>query len=569
MTKTPLFDAALDKILADLKPHTRVCTETGESFEITARDIEMLKLLRVPPPTKVWWVYIRRMRTYMAGIDLFRRTMPGGENVISMYDAESSALIVPTAYWHSDSFDPMQFGMKLDPARPFFETWKELSDSVPRPAIIQDPKSVNSEWSVYSIAYKNCYQCGTGAENEDCLYADMGWKDKHCSGITSCTGCEWCIDCVLCQNCSRAVSCEGCESCTDVTFCLACKNCTDCFGCTNLRNKKFCFFNEQLTEEEYRKRLADIDLSDSRIFEEWKTRILNTVWKTAFRRTGSQLRSENVFGDDIADCRDVVGITLFNSERLYYGFGVLRGKDSMYFSSGVDIERCFMTARTDKAYQNRMTNSCENCIDVEYSELLTSCENCFGCIGLRHKKFCIFNTQYTEEEYWPLVDAIKTAMLERGEYGDFFPYVLAPFAYNTSMADLLYPMEKTDALALGSRWYEFSEEMKTAASPVSEVPHRLAATTDDILNKKFRCSVTGRAFAYVRPEIDLYRELGVALPRVHPNHLRAQRARQMHPSILHRRTCDVCGKMVMTRIPPSVTAPLYCQEDYEKAVLNA
>ena len=46
--------------------------------------------------------------------------------------------------------------------------------------------------------------------------------------------------------------------------------------------------------------------------------------------------------------------------------------------------------------------------------------NCFACVGLRKKRFCIFNVQYSEEEYWQRVDELKCVMLERGEYGEYF-----------------------------------------------------------------------------------------------------------------------------------------------------
>src|SRR3989338_10468327 len=64
---------------------------------------------------------------------------------------------------------------------------------------------------------------------------------------------------------------------------------------------------------------------------------------------------------------------------------------------------------------------------VEYSINCINCEYCFGCVGLRSKKFCIFNRQYSEDEYWNLADEIKTRMLERGEDGEVFPILISPY----------------------------------------------------------------------------------------------------------------------------------------------
>ena len=124
MSHTPNFDAALDKILNDLKPHTRVCTETGESFAITERDIEMFKLLRVPPPKTVWWARLRQKRAFMGGFEFFRRTLPDGRQVVSMFDPESPVPILPLTEWHGDQFEPFQFGISVDPGQSFFSQWK-------------------------------------------------------------------------------------------------------------------------------------------------------------------------------------------------------------------------------------------------------------------------------------------------------------------------------------------------------------------------------------------------------------------------------------------------------------
>lgn len=568
-SKTPLFDTALDKILNDLVPHTRTCIETGEEFAITERDIAMLKLLRVPPPKKTWWASTRQKRAFIGNLTLFRRDIAGGKSVVSMYDPESFANIVPQVEWYGDSWDPMSFGSSPDFSKPFFTQWGDFSRRIPRPAIIQDTKSINSEWSVYSFGYKDCYLCGPGSNNENVQYADVSMNSKNCSDVILSIGCEFCYEIVSCTSCTRTVFSEQCENCMDVAFSLGCKNCSDCFGCTNLRDKKFCFLNEQLTEEEYRKRRGAIDLGDARVVQEWVHKMEQETWKTAFRKAGRITRSENALGDVIVDSNNVEGISIHNAERVYYGFGCLfSGKDSMDFTSVGDIELCYNVCRTIKAYGNHMTLGCENSINVEYSELLTACENCFGCFGLKHKKFCIFNKQYTEEEYWSLVDKIKTAMLERGEYGDFFPYASLPYAYNTSHADAMFPLEKGTALALGARWYDFPKDsVSSEVLPLSELSENLSEIDESILSKSFLCPETGRAFRFIQPELELHRALGVALPRVHYSARFRRRSLQLLPMRLYARKCDVCAKKIESRYPPAFPSKVYCQECYEKAVL--
>ncbi len=567
MSQTPNFDAALDKILADLKPHTRVCSETGESFAITERDIEMYKLLRVPPPTTVWWARIRQKRHFMGGFDLYRRALPDGCSVVSMYDPESFAPILPPTEWHGDDFDALRFAQAAEPEKSFFEQWLTLSRAVPRPAIIQDPKSENSDWSLHNWSMKDCYYTYEGGWDEDIHYADLTAWSKHDADLNSCVHSEWCYESVLLANCSRVFFSEECKDCIEVSFCLGCLGCSDCFGCTNLRKKKFCFLNEQLTEEEYKKRLAEIDLSDSRVVEEWRGRITDRLWQPVFRLGQVINHSENCAGDDIHDSRDVHGIMIYESERLRNCFGCTRCKEMLDMTSCLQSERSANVLKVFDSYEVKNSLHCSNCLDVDYSELLSNCEHCFGCLGLRHKKFCVFNKQYAEEEYWPLVDALKTAMLERGEYGEFFPYRLSPFAYNASGVSTMYEFNEAEARALGARWYQ-APNATAEALPVEEIPNRLADVSDEILKKQFRCPESGRAFAFVKPELALHRAVGLALPRLHPTVRRLRRAAQYRPPILYSHKCDSCGKIIDTRLPPAHTAPVVCQPCYEEIVIG-
>jgi hypothetical protein len=568
MSKTPLFDAALDKILSTLVPHARTCAESGKPFEITEKDVEMCKSLRVPPPTTDWIVGMRQKRSFMGGFDLYRRELPNGKSIVTMYDPESFSKFIPTEEWYSDTFDPMVYGFDARPEEPFFAQWERLARAVPRPALWYDAKSEKSDWSIYYLNVKNGYNCFGTWESEDVTYTDQTGFTKHSSDLSLCYGCEWCYDCVLCKHCASTSFSERCVAGANLLFCLGCQNCNDCFGCSNLRNKKYCFLNEQLTEEACKQKISGIDLTNNHVVEEWRERIKREIWEKAFRPGSSIINSENVEGDDIQDTHDSVGASLYSSERVYHGILEEKARDSYNTITGMNLERCVNDNASFDSYECRMTNFCIACMDVEYSEMLTSCEHCFGCHSLKHKKFCIFNKQYTEEEYWKIVDAIKAAMLVRGEYGKFFPQKVNPLAYNGSHAIAIFPMTEAEARKIGMRWYSFTEEQKGEAGPASSIPEKLADTKDEILKQAFRCPVTNRIFRIVKPELEFHREMNLALPRVHPSVRRYGRAAQQFPLYLNQRPCDSCQIIMWTRIPPSHTAPVFCQDCYEKVVIG-
>jgi len=567
-SKTPLFDAALRRFFSTIQPGERTCAETGEKFELSAKDIALYRDLGVPPTQIIFGARMRHQRAFLPGFDLFRRTLPDGSSVVSMYDPESPISLIGQADWHAARLQEtfMQQAHAYDFDRSFFSQWKEFSLSIPRPAILNDIRNQNSEWSVYTLESKNCYGTFGGANHENVLHSDQGLRNHDCSDISICFDLAFCYDDVSCQRCSTTHFSHSCEDCIDTVFSLGCHGCQDCFGCTNLKNKKYCFLNEQLTQEAYRAKRSAIDLSDANVVAEWKEK-MKEPWSKAPRRASYRPNSEDAHGDDLRDSNDVIGVSIHDGERVHWAFGSISSRDCIDTSTCLYNERVVNSVYITKGYEYRMCLSCNHCLDVEYSELLEGCEHCFGCIGLINKKFCLFNKQYAEEEYWPLVDRLKTNMLTRGEYGQFFPYDCSLFAYNTSHANTFAPVEEAEARRLGQRWYIFPDQ-QTDALPIEQLPLKLKDATDEILKNMYRCPQTGRAFRVVKPELEFHRAINVALPRLHPVARRIERMRDGFPLELWKRPCSNCGTIISTRIPASYPAPILCDLCFARAQLD-
>lgn len=568
-SKTPRFDAALEAVYQRIQPGERVCEESGEVFEQTQTDLDRYREHGVPPSVLSFPSNVRHLRAFLAGFDLFRRPLADGSEGVSMYDPECPLSLLPQKKWYEERLNGafLKEEQVYDGERPFFDQWKQFSKTIPRPAIVHDPKNENSEWATYSVDAKDCYCTFGGAHIENIFYCDQGVGGKHSSDLSLCDNVEWSFDNALCQSSSNIFWCERSRDCVNVFFSLGCINCQDCFGCANLKGKKYCFLNKQLTEEEYQARIKEIDLTDALVVSQWKKKIHKEIWEKAPRRGADQVHTENAIGDDHHDSRDVSGVSMYGSERVYRSFAALNSKDCFDISSALENERCFNSTYTLFGYQNKMSVSCSRCIDVEYSELLEGCEHCFASIGLVNKKYCIFNKQYSEEEYWTRVDEIKTKMLERGEYGRFFPYDASAYAYNVSHASTIYDLSREQVEKLGGRWYEFPD-LKTPAASIDELPLRLAETTYEVLKVTYRCPETGRAFRFVKPELELHRTLKVALPRIHPTKRRKDRMEDILPVRLYKRSCTECGLLMETRIPADHPSPILCDLCFEKRLLE-
>ncbi|MFA6520262.1 MAG: hypothetical protein WCT44_01490 [Candidatus Paceibacterota bacterium] len=86
-------------------------------------------------------------------------------------------------------------------------------------------------------------------------------------------------------------------------------------------------------------------------------------------------------------------------ENVSYGSGVFHSKDSQDVTMVRKCELCYEIITCINCYHTTFSQQCEDCVDVHFSFGLRGCNNCFGCVNLHKQSYCIFNEQYTKEEY--------------------------------------------------------------------------------------------------------------------------------------------------------------------------
>ena len=77
----------------------------------------------------------------------------------------------------------------------------------------------------------------------------------------------------------------------------------------------------------------------------------------------------------------------------------LRTKDSFDLAYSSDPELCYEIVDIRKCFQTFFSQDCENSSNIYFSLDLVNCNDCFGCASLRNKSYCIFNEQFSREEY--------------------------------------------------------------------------------------------------------------------------------------------------------------------------
>ncbi len=122
--------------------------------------------------------------------------------------------------------------------------------------------------------------------------------------------------------------------------------------------------------------------------------------------------SENYYGDEIYNSRAIKYTYNSNSsEDVAYSIRSARN-ENVYDSynleksqHGYEISTSYMTYNSSFVFNVAETKNCY------YSETLVNCEDCFACVGLKDKQYCIFNKQYSKEEYHQLVPKIIAQMI--------------------------------------------------------------------------------------------------------------------------------------------------------------
>lgn len=222
-----------------------------------------------------------------------------------------------------------------------------------------------------------------------------------------------------------------------------------------------------------------------------------------------------------------------------------------------------------------------DCLNLEYCIHCHSSSNLFACVGLRHKKYCILNKQYTKKEYEELVPRIKQHMNDmpytdkKGriyKYGEFFPIELSPFSYNETIANEYFPLTKEQALKQGYSWYDKPKAEYKPTIKAKDLPDNIKDVNKDILKEVIKCSSPNCAgssvFRIIPQELKFYKKMNLPLPHLCPDCRHRERIKQRNPLKLWKRQCmnKGCKNTFQTTYSPERKEIIYCEECYLKEI---
>jgi len=572
------------------KSENKLCHNCKKGFVIEPEDFVFYEKIKVPPPTFCPECRTIRRLCWRNETCLFKRkcnVLGHREMLISFLHPEEKLVVYDSKFWWGDGWDPLSYGKKYDFSKTFFEQWRNLRDSIPLQCL-SNLHATNSDYCNVAEANKNSYMCSASFTTEGAFYSNRITQIKDSLDLYVVHRSELCYEDVICSDSYRLLYSLNCKSCVDSYFLYDCIGCTNCFGCTNLRNKSYCMWNQQLSREEYNKQLAEYNLKNYETISKLKNKF-QEVCSKAIHRFAVQTKTENSTGDNLENtknCKICFDATGRIEDVKHSHWMALNVKD--VYDSGPGIgpaELVYEAFDTGVGgFRNLFTSVVYSSSDVEYSFNCHGCSNLFGCIGLRNKKYCILNREYTKEEYEKLVPKIKEQMNilpykdKRGiayRYGEFFPAELSTFCYNETQAQDYFPLSKERAVEMGFRWrdrkaneYKPTLESKNIPSNLDDVRDSITEEVIECENKDKSSNYCRKAYKITTDELNLYRKIGIPLPRScffcrHENRLRMR-----NPMKLWHRKCmkEGCNNEFETSYSPDRPEIVYCETCYQKEV---
>lgn len=552
----------------------RSCRQCSSVFDVSQDDLAFLERVSpvyagkkelIPPPTLCPDCRQRRRMAFRNQIHVYLRPSAAtGEPVFSMFDAESPLPVLGNEEWWEDGWDELVYGRVLDFGKPFLTQLQELRDIVPCYArSITDLQ--NSDYSNNASHLKNCYFTFHTSFVEDCMYSEMVNGSRDCIDCTYTTQSELCYGCTWSNSCYRLLDSEMCENCSDSIFLRFCNGCRHCFGCVNLRHQEYCVFNEQKSKEEYEDFVRSFRSDSFREREQMREKFHSFAVRHPVPHMIAR-QTEGASGNMLQEVHDVFdSYFAMQAEHLRRCFSVSKiCKDcSDYTTWGDNAELLYECASCGSNAQHLLF--CYECFEgtsnLLYCMQCIGCSDCFGCVSLKKKRYCILNKQYTQSEYEVLVPKIIAHMRTSGEWGEFFPISLSPVAYNHTIAQRYYPKTRQEVAALGGRWIEEQFPEAAEAIEASTLLDGIPETDDPIIVKSAR---SGRPFKITSREIQRYRAFRVPLPRLTYDERMEDRAAKLGGIRLYDRVCAKTGKPIKTTIPPEAPWIVWERGEWER-----
>jgi len=562
----------------------KTCKQCQKEFVVEDADLELYKklsptfdgkLFEIPAPNLCPQCRYQRRISWRNERNLYNRKCDKtGKNVVSIFSPDKEW---PTVYssdaWWSDSWSAKDYGQDFDFNRPFFEQFHELFRKVPQ-LTLNNQKSENSEYTNQAQFNKNCYMCFSTSNNENCMYGMWFQNSKDSLDCQYLEKSELCYEVLNGKNCYGCKYCQDIENCRECYFCSSCVDCKNCFGSVDLHGKEFCFYNEQLSRDEYLMKLGSQNLNKRSLIEEIKKKVNEHRLKFPHKFYRGK-NNENSSGDYIQNNKNAeICFNARTNENLKFSQDAWEARNCIDLTETLDNDFCMEIEGCGWGNNQILSSKIVETSNVYYSSHIYYSHDIFGCVGLRNASYCIFNKQYTKEEYEKLVAKIIEHMQKTGEWGEWFPIKYSPYGYNETVAMDYFPLEKAEAEKLGISWQDNNFDLDYKGEfykPHDDIEEYIKSEEEvkKLLSGIIKCDVSGRPFKIVPQELSFYINNKVPIPTKNFHQRFLERFSLRNPRKLYHRKCmnEGCSNEFDTTYAPDRPEKVYCESCYQQSVI--
>ena len=419
----------------------------------------------------------------------------------------------------------------------FINTFKYLLKSTP----VAGKSVSNCEYTNYTVDSKDSYMSFDSVWLNNCLFVREGVDSENCIDCECITECHNCFSCIKIEKCFWLFYSEKCLNCSNSSYLYNCIWCHDCYNCVNLKNKSYCINNKQYSKEEYQDVLKNFK------FEE----LLNQIFIGC-----KQDNCENCYWNNLSNWKDNFFVAeLTNCKNVKYTRDDIWMED-VYDWMGSYSRACIEMFFWFKSYQ------CGFCLESRINENARYCFSCynskniFWCIWLQNKSYCIYNKQYSKEEYNRIVPEIIAQMIRDKQRWEFFDSQLSYFGYNESFSMSYYPLTKEEALKMWYKWSDYESPFPHVEKTVQWkvlptqgcriIKEKKPEILEKILNYAIICEVSKKPFRVTKQEIEFYVKYDIPLPTKHPDIRHQERFYKKDPVIMKLINCDQCWEEMLS-----------------------
>lgn len=562
----------------------KTCAQCAAAFTIFDRDQAFYKKVGAPLPRSCPSCRLQKRLSYRNERALYSNVCAKcKKNILAIFNPADGFVVYCNDCWAGDSWGGETYGRDIDWNRSLLEQWNDLRHAVPQQALVRF-NSENCDYTNMSGDNKNCYLLFAAEHNENCSYGKLVQDCKDTFDCNFAYESQLCYQCIGINNCYRCIYVQDSQDSNECGFSIGLRGCTNVFLSSNQHNKQYVIRNQQVTQEEYERQVAELTKNYDaiqRCIAEWIELKKHRIVKYA-----NVVKSEDATADSLTDCK-----------RVHHCFDVTRGQDCAYLTDALDpkdsydcsnfyygcelIYDSLSMLQTYNVHYSVFAFYCQNC---EYCDQVHHSNDLFLCTGIRKGKCMILNKQYSETEYRALLPKVIEKMKADGEYGELPAMKYSVHAYNDTVAYEYFPMTREEATKRGLKWNENADARYTGsdAMPAAQLPPTIEAVTDDILNTVIVCEQSGKAYKITKAELEFLRLMHLPLPHVHPEMRHRSRMNMRNPRTVWHRTCQCatipatatdhahgaqpCTVEFDTTYAPEREEKVYCEECYLKEI---